>query len=110
MMHLMLCVQILQVYDAQIKHSDAGQIRPSADKVVVAACENCRLQIGDLNAHYNLNVEITALADLVVKAMRLPNAAAPDESISVKSRTGRHRGTRLESGLAQAVECGLARG
>jgi Fe-S oxidoreductase len=59
----------------------ADQIRQSGAKVVVAACENCRLQIGDLNTHYNLKVEITALADLVVKAMRLPNAAAPDESI-----------------------------
>jgi Fe-S oxidoreductase len=45
MMHLMLCVQILQVYDAQMKHSNAGQIRPSADKVVVVACENCRSQL-----------------------------------------------------------------
>jgi len=38
----------------------------------VAACENCRLQIGDLNEHYNLNVKITAITDLVVRAMRLP--------------------------------------
>ena len=41
-------------------------------RIVVAACENCRLQIGDLNEHYNLNVHITALTDLVVRAMRLP--------------------------------------
>lgn len=50
----------------------AEQIRRTGAQVVVAACENCRLQIGDLNHHYGLNVEITALADLVVKAMRLP--------------------------------------
>jgi hypothetical protein len=30
------------------------------------------LQIGDLNEHYNLNVRITALTDLVIRAMRLP--------------------------------------
>jgi hypothetical protein len=30
------------------------------------------LQLGDLNEHYNLNVRITALTDLVVRAMRLP--------------------------------------
>jgi Fe-S oxidoreductase len=49
----------------------ADQIRKTGARVVVAACENCRLQIGDLNEHYNLNVRITALTDLVVRAMRL---------------------------------------
>jgi hypothetical protein len=50
----------------------ADQIKHTGARVVVAACENCRLQIGDLNEHYNLNVRITALTDLVVRAMRLP--------------------------------------
>lgn len=50
----------------------ADQIKNSGARVVVAACENCRLQIGDLNEHFNLNVRITALTDLVVRAMRLP--------------------------------------
>jgi Fe-S oxidoreductase len=50
----------------------ADQIKRTGARVVVAACENCRLQIGDLNEHYNLNVKITAITDLVVRAMRLP--------------------------------------
>ncbi len=50
----------------------AEQIQKTGARVVVAACENCRLQIGDLNERYNLNVRITALTDLVVRAMRLP--------------------------------------
>lgn len=50
----------------------ADQIKNTKARIVVAACENCRLQIGDLNEHYNLNVKITALTDLVVRAMRLP--------------------------------------
>jgi Fe-S oxidoreductase len=50
----------------------ADQIRNTGARMVVAACENCRLQLGDLNEHYNLNVHITALTDLVVRAMRLP--------------------------------------
>jgi Fe-S oxidoreductase len=50
----------------------ADQIKKTGARVVVAACENCRLQIGDLNEYYNLNVRITALTDLVVRAMRLP--------------------------------------
>ena len=50
----------------------ADQIQKTGARVVVAACENCRLQIGDINEHYNLNVKITAITDLVVRAMRLP--------------------------------------
>jgi Fe-S oxidoreductase len=50
----------------------ADQIKKTGARVVVAACENCRLQIGDLNEHYNLDVKITAITDLVVRAMRLP--------------------------------------
>lgn len=50
----------------------ADQIKNTGARLVVAACENCRLQIGDLNEHYNLNIHITALTDLVVRAMRLP--------------------------------------
>ncbi len=49
----------------------ADQIRQTGARVVAAACENCRLQLGDLNNYYHLDVQITALADLVVKAMRL---------------------------------------
>ncbi len=45
----------------------------------MAACENCRLQIGDLNAHYDLDIRVSAMADLVVRAMRLPNPLPGDE-------------------------------
>lgn len=50
----------------------AEQIKSTGARTVVAACENCRLQIGDLNENYNLNIRISALTDLVVRAMRLP--------------------------------------
>ncbi len=52
------------------------QIRKTGAQVVAAACENCRLQLGDLNTYYNLNIQITPLADLIVKAMRLPEPVA----------------------------------
>jgi Fe-S oxidoreductase len=57
----------------------ADQIRQTGAHVVVAACENCRLQIGDLNTHYELGVEVSSLTALVVRAMRLPGGqdAAP---------------------------------
>ncbi len=53
----------------------ADQVRRSGARVVAAACENCRLQLGDLNGHYGLDVGVVALADLVVRAMRLPGAS-----------------------------------
>jgi Fe-S oxidoreductase len=56
------------------------QIRRSGAFVVVAACENCRLQLGDLSSHYGAGFGVTAVADLVVKAMRLPGAATTVES------------------------------
>ncbi len=58
----------------------AEQIRRSGAAVLAAACENCRLQIGDLNEAYNLGIRVTALADLVVKAMRLPGAVPAPEA------------------------------
>ncbi len=54
----------------------ADQIRKTGAQIVAAACENCRLQLGDLNNYYSLNVQITALADLIVKALRLPGVHA----------------------------------
>jgi Fe-S oxidoreductase len=50
----------------------AEQIRKTGARVVVAACENCRLQLSDLNARYALGIEVSSLTDLVVRAMRLP--------------------------------------
>lgn len=52
----------------------AKQIWLSGARVVAAACENCRLQLTDLGEHYAMHYRVTALADLVVKAMRLPGA------------------------------------
>lgn len=52
----------------------AEQVKRSEAQVVAAACENCRLQLGDLNSFYGLGIAVTALADLVVRAMRLPGA------------------------------------
>jgi Fe-S oxidoreductase len=53
----------------------ADQITRSGAQVIAAACENCRLQLGDLSGHYGLGVGVVSLVDLVVKAMRLPGAS-----------------------------------
>jgi len=47
----------------------AEQIQETGARIVVTPCENCRLQIGGLNEHYDLNVEIKSLSDLVVELM-----------------------------------------
>ena len=47
----------------------AEQIRATGAKVVIASCDNCRHQIIELNEHYNLNVQVMGLAELVVKAL-----------------------------------------
>jgi Fe-S oxidoreductase len=52
----------------------AEQIKKTEAKIVCAACENCRLQISDLNYHYNLNVKVVSLADLVVNAISINNS------------------------------------
>jgi Fe-S oxidoreductase len=59
----------------------AEQVKRSGAQVVVAACENCRLQLGDLTGYYGLGVGVTALADLVVKAMRLPGNKSTVEHV-----------------------------
>jgi Fe-S oxidoreductase len=56
------------------------QIRKSGATVVVAACENCRLQLGDLSSHYGAGFGVIAIADLVVRAMRLHGASQTVEA------------------------------
>jgi Fe-S oxidoreductase len=79
-------VAVPEAYDIRMLAGKpkAEQVRHSQARTVVAACENCRLQLGDLNDAYDLGVQITAIADLVVRAMRLPGAeqiAIPVEAL-----------------------------
>ena len=47
----------------------ADQIRKTGACMVVASCDNCRHQIGELSEHYELGVGVTGMAELVMKAM-----------------------------------------
>ncbi|MFA5399788.1 MAG: (Fe-S)-binding protein [Dehalococcoidia bacterium] len=47
----------------------ARQIKATGAKIVVASCDNCRIQLGELNERYNLGIKVTGLADLVVNAV-----------------------------------------
>lgn len=48
------------------------QLRTSGASVLACPCENCRLQIEDLNKEHDLGLEIWQVIDLVVAAMPLP--------------------------------------
>lgn len=56
----------------------ADQIKASGAKIVVAACDNCRIQLNDLNSHYNLGITVSGLTDLVVNAVT--SAVRPEHS------------------------------
>jgi Fe-S oxidoreductase len=48
------------------------QLRATGASVLACPCENCRLQIEDLNKEHALGLEIWQVIDLVVQAMPLP--------------------------------------
>jgi Fe-S oxidoreductase len=45
------------------------QIRQTGAKWVVTACENCKTQLEDLNDHYELDIEIKGVIDLIADAL-----------------------------------------
>lgn len=47
----------------------AEQIRQTGAKIVVTSCDNCRHQIGELNDHYGLDIEVISLSELTVRAL-----------------------------------------
>lgn len=48
------------------------QIKETGASSIVSPCENCRLQLDNLNQKYDLKLEIKSLMDFVVDAMPLP--------------------------------------
>lgn len=57
----------------------ADQVRATGARVVVASCDNCRLQLSDLSEHYGLDVEVVGLADVMVNALS-PRRKAGEEA------------------------------
>lgn len=64
-------VALPEYYEKRMKAGKpkAEQIKRTGAKIVAAACENCKLQLGDLNNYYNLGVEVKGLVDLVANAI-----------------------------------------
>lgn len=47
------------------------QIRRTGAQWVVTACENCKTQLTDLNAHYQIGIEVKGVVDLIANALIL---------------------------------------
>jgi Fe-S oxidoreductase len=45
------------------------QIRETKANIITSMCENCRLQLIDLNDYYKLGLEVTSLSDLMANAI-----------------------------------------
>lgn len=52
------------------------QIRATGASIIASPCENCRLQIGELNEKHDLGLRVAQIMDLVVESMPLPGLPA----------------------------------
>lgn len=55
----------------------AEQISNSGAKIVVAPCDNCRLQLEDLNKKYNLDIRVRSVMELVANTMVISKPIFP---------------------------------
>ena len=53
------------------------QIRNSGAKIVVAPCDNCRLQLEDLNKKHNLDIRVCSVMELVADTMVISKPVFP---------------------------------
>ncbi len=53
----------------KVGKSKADQIKATGAENVVASCDNCMHQIGELNDYYKLDTKVTGLSELVSEAM-----------------------------------------
>jgi Fe-S oxidoreductase len=59
----------LEKFRIQTGKLKADQIKKTGAKVLVTPCENCRLQIDNLNEAYNLDIKISSMMDFVANNM-----------------------------------------
>ncbi len=64
-------VALMDYEDARVKAGEpkAKQIRATGAEAVVASCDNCRHQLGEVNEHYELGVTVMGMAELVANAI-----------------------------------------
>ena len=63
-----------ETIDFRMKSSrvKADQVKKTEAKILATACENCHSQLGDLNDHYKMNVEVKFLSSMIADAL-VPN-------------------------------------
>jgi len=49
----------------------AKQIKDTRANVVTTTCDNCKLQISDLNEYYGLGIRVEGIPDVVARALIL---------------------------------------
>lgn len=55
----------------------AEQVRKTGAAIVVASCDNCRIQLGDLGERFELGVQVKGLMELVVDALLAEKGHVP---------------------------------
>jgi Fe-S oxidoreductase len=60
-----------ETLDFRMKSSrvKADQVKATGARILTTACENCHTQLGNLNDHYKLNVDVQFLSSLVADAL-----------------------------------------
>jgi Fe-S oxidoreductase len=57
----------------------ADQLRETGAQIVVAPCANCKKQLKELIAFYELPCRVMGLHDLILKAIEIPGCKSPSE-------------------------------
>ena len=72
-------VAVLEWQDTRMKagRPKAEQIRATGAEVVVAACDNCRHQLGELSDYYDLKIQVRGVAEMVCNAIVPTGRRAP---------------------------------
>ncbi len=60
-----------ETHDFRMRSSrvKADQVRETGAAILATACENCHSQLGDLNKHYDMGVEVKFLSSMVADAL-----------------------------------------
>ncbi len=60
-----------ETHDFRMKSArvKADQVRETGAAILATACENCHSQLGDLNEHYEMGVEVRFLSSMVADAL-----------------------------------------
>jgi Fe-S oxidoreductase len=63
----------------------ADQIRETGAGIVVAPCANCKKQLKELVAHYELPCEVVGLHELILRAIDIPGGMSAKERFKIKA-------------------------